>query len=173
MLTLKKLAVVGVGSDDEEDDDEAATRRITDGGSQNAGAASLTTSLRMGTRIMARAAGAKASAARKRAGVRQGSLEHLGLADCDILGGDDRRGIHAICDGAEPGGHHRFHGAFKVRCLCAQRRAGVVLNTLRTFGEIRGYPDPAVGSRAGVERASRLTRLDLASNGLTECSARA
>ena len=40
----------------------------------------------------------------------------------------------------------KLHGAFKVQILCAQQRAGVLLNMLSKFW---GYPDPVVGYRAG------------------------
>merc|ERR1719482_50323 len=78
-LTLKTLAIAGVGSDEESEGE-------TDKKTIKAEAPSSSAIMRMGATLKAKAVKAKSRAAEKAAGVRQGSLEHLGLGDCQLTG---------------------------------------------------------------------------------------
>ena len=94
-LTLKTLAIAGVGSD-EESEGEADKKTI------KAEQPTSSAIMRMGATLKAKAVQAKSRAAEKAAGVRQGSLEHLGLGDCQLTGdGTDLLGITALCSACE------------------------------------------------------------------------
>ena len=94
-LTLKALAIAGVGSDEESGGEEPSQKVGNDDRSAALG-------MRLGASLKAKAAHAKTRAEQKLAGIRQGALEHLGLGDCQLTGdGTDLLGINAICDACE------------------------------------------------------------------------
>ncbi|KAH8067764.1 hypothetical protein JL721_7321 [Aureococcus anophagefferens] len=109
-ISIKTLAISGVGSDDDDDDDY---KRV--GNVDSAASASANNNLRGIIKLKAKANAVKNKAKRKI--VRSGALDYLGLAGCSMCREGDRRGIVAVCDGLQRSAKSQDHNRLKFVSL--------------------------------------------------------